>query len=99
LRSLGIKPVFVVVAYDIPDDKRRTRLYKTLMRFGEPVQFSVFECILTEDLFTRMRRAVVEVVDPDEDDVRYYEICESCHRDTVTLGKAITTSIKPVYIV
>ncbi|MCA1850699.1 MAG: CRISPR-associated endonuclease Cas2, partial [Acidobacteria bacterium] len=29
----------IVLVYDIPDDKRRTRLRKTLMRFGTPVQY------------------------------------------------------------
>ena len=47
----GDKSMFIVVAYDIEDDKQRTRLHKTLRRFGEPVQFSVFECILTNDQF------------------------------------------------
>jgi len=34
---------FIVLAYDIPDDRRRTKLFKTLKRFGFPVQESVFE--------------------------------------------------------
>ncbi|MCB1821340.1 MAG: CRISPR-associated endonuclease Cas2 [Candidatus Competibacteraceae bacterium] len=35
-----------VVAYDIGDDKRRSRLYRLLRGFGEPVQKSVFVCQL-----------------------------------------------------
>lgn len=35
-----------VVSYDIPDDKRRTRVHSALTGFGTWVQFSVFECFL-----------------------------------------------------
>jgi CRISPR-associated protein Cas2 len=91
--------MFIVVAYDIADDKRRTRLYKTLLRYGEPVQLSVFECILTAEQFDRMRKEVAAVVADDLINVRYYDICEACHRRTATMGRAVTTSIKPVYII
>lgn len=37
---------FMVVAYDVPSDKRRTRLHKQLKNYGDPVQYSVFECNL-----------------------------------------------------
>ena len=92
--------MLIVVAYDIPDDKKRTRLHKALRRFGEPVQFSVFECILTGDQITQMRSEVAAVLEGEELwRVRYYEVCESCRRRTVTLGRAFTTTLKRVYIV
>ena len=92
--------MFVVVAYDISDDKTRTRLHKTLRRFGERVQFSVFECIVTADLFEQMRREVALALEHQELwRVRYYEICEGCRRRTVTLGQAFTTTLKRLYVV
>ncbi|MBV9707207.1 MAG: CRISPR-associated endonuclease Cas2, partial [Chloroflexi bacterium] len=36
-----------VIAYDIPDDKRRTKIHKLLLGFGVWTQFSLFECFLT----------------------------------------------------
>ena len=35
-----------VVSYDIPDDRRRTRVHSALTGFGTWVQYSVFECFL-----------------------------------------------------
>jgi len=89
--------MFIVVAYDVSDDKRRTQLHKALRRFGDRVQFSVFECVVTEQLFDEMRRAVAVVVLP-EDNVRYYDICAACRKETITLGRAVTTTDKRVYI-
>ena len=92
--------MFLVVAYDISDDKIRTRLHKTLRRFGERVQFSVFECILTHEMFEQMCGEVAAVLEHQElSRVRYYEICEGCRRRTVTLGQAFTTTLKRAYIV
>ena len=92
--------MFIVVAYDISDDKTRTRLHKTLRRFGERVQVSVFECILTYELFEEMRSEIAAVLEYQELwRVRYYESCEGCRRRTVTLGRAFTTTLKRAYIV
>jgi CRISPR-associated protein Cas2 len=91
--------MFIVAAYDIPDDKRRTRLYKTLLRFGDPVQYSVFECDLTEAQFEKMRKAVAEVIEAEQDHVRYYELCQGCRRRIRTVGKVPVTSTPPLYVV
>ena len=37
-----------VVAYDISDDKRRTKIHKILKGFGQWTEFSLFECFLTK---------------------------------------------------
>jgi CRISPR-associated protein Cas2 len=91
--------MFIVVAYDIPDDRCRTRLHETLRRFGEPVQYSVFECILDSPQFVEMRGAVAKVVEGFEHNVRYYRLCEACRRAIITVGNAFTTELKPAYIV
>ena len=59
-----------VIAYDISDDRRRTRLFKTLKQFGTPVQESVFECHLNANQFNQMRLAVEQLIEPREDQVR-----------------------------
>ncbi len=68
----------VVVAYDISNDRRRTRLYKLLLRFGTPVQLSVFECLLDDAQYQTMRAAVRKVIRPRLDHVRYYHLCAAC---------------------
>lgn len=92
--------MFVVVTYDISSDKTRTKLHKTLRRFGERVQFSVFECILTNEMFEQMCSEIAVVLEHQELwRVRYYEICEACRRRTVTLGQAFTTTQKRLYVI
>ncbi len=53
---------FFLVSYDIPDDRRRARVFKLMRGWGERVQYSVFCCqlnprerhALTDELKTRM---------------------------------------------
>jgi len=69
---------FVVVVYDISNDRRRTKLHDALLNYGTPVQYSVFECLLDDDGLARMKRAVKKVIRPRVDRVRYYYLCQSC---------------------
>lgn len=69
--------MFVITVYDISDNKRRNRMHKTLKSFGDPVQESVFEAILDSTRFKRMHQRVEKII-TEEDQVRYYFLCESC---------------------
>ena len=74
--------MFVVLAYDISDDRRRTRLFNTLKRFGSPVQESVFEFHLSQSELVHLKRAVQVVLDERIDQVRYYFLCPTCQQRT-----------------
>lgn len=89
----------IVLVYDIPDDKRRTRLRKTLMRFGTPVQYSVFECDLTQRQLERMEKAVRAVIKKNEDNVRYYQLCRNCAQAAEVFGGQPLTQRREVYVV
>lgn len=75
-----MKRHFVVVTYDIPSDRRRTKLYKALLNFGTPVQYSVFECLVSAEELDRLHRTVLRIVKPRLDHVRYYHLCTACRR-------------------
>jgi CRISPR-associated protein Cas2 len=70
--------MFIVVSYDIPDNKRRSRVAKTLEGYGYRVQKSVFECELTPALYEKMKKRLEKRVNPEEDSVRYYPLCRTC---------------------
>lgn len=79
---------WIVVAYDIPDDKRRTKVMKTLEGYGQRVQYSVFECEVRPADLERLKERLRTLVDKKQDDVRFYPLCESCLRKVTLLGKA-----------
>ncbi|MFN3346423.1 MAG: CRISPR-associated endonuclease Cas2 [Candidatus Bipolaricaulaceae bacterium] len=67
---------FVVVAYDIADDRRRERVAKILEGYGERVQYSVFECRLDRVQYLKLRHALLEVIEAEEDMVSFYFLCQ-----------------------
>ncbi len=73
---------FLVVAYDIEDDRRRTRLHELLKDYGVPVQYSVFECTLSAVRLVEMKsRARMLIVSP-KDRLRVYRLCPRCEGRT-----------------
>lgn len=75
-----------VVAYDIPDDKRRTKVHKILKGFGQWTEFSLFECFLTKKELLQMRAKLNEHLHAQQDRVRIYLICEQCLTKIETVG-------------
>jgi len=89
--------MFYLVSYDIPDDKRRTRLAKIMLDFGARVQYSVFECNMDDKLLDTMLKRVGKIVS-DEDSVRIYALCGKCLGTVKILGRGNLTKDEDVYI-
>lgn len=67
----------VVVAYDIADTEgagssRLRRVAKVCERYGQRVQFSVFEFRLSPERMARMLGEIQDVIDHDQDSVLVY---------------------------
>jgi CRISPR-associated protein Cas2 len=75
-----------VVAYDIPDSRRRAKVAKCLDGYGDRVQYSVFEARLDRDLLDRMTRDLRDLLDLDTDRLRIYALCAACEPRLVRLG-------------
>ena len=75
-----------VIAYDIPNDRRRTRIHKTLLGFGKWTQYSLFECFLTKKQLVLLRSKLAEHLVPREDSVRFYPLCANCVERVETVG-------------
>jgi CRISPR-associated protein Cas2 len=90
--------MFIVVAYDISDDRRRARLHKRLKGFGRPVQYSVFECVVTEQSLRKLKEAVLQTIKRDEDLVRYYSLCQSCCAKIEAINGVVTEAIGTVVV-
>jgi CRISPR-associated protein Cas2 len=77
---------FYVIAYDISNDKRRTKIHKTLSGFGQWTQFSLFECHLSDKQYLQLRQKLDRLLKTDEDSVRFYSLCGACLPKVETVG-------------
>ena len=88
---------FIVVSYDIRDDRRRARVFKAMQDFGKRVQYSVFECELRPRDYTRLVDRVFKLILPEEDSVRLYYLCETCVPKIRSLGADKVERIRDFY--
>ena len=75
-----------VIAYDIPSDRRRTKVHKVLCGFGQWTQYSLFECHLTQKELVTLRGKLDKLLKPEEDSLRFYPLCTPCVAKVVTIG-------------
>lgn len=75
-----------VVAYDIPNNRRRTKVHKTLSGFGHWTQYSLFECYLTEKEYLLLRERLRKYLVAGQDSVRFYPLCATCRERVETVG-------------
>ncbi len=78
--------MYIVVSYDISEDKRRTKIHKILKSYGQWMQYSVFECSLTDTQYAKLRSRLSKVIKPDEDSIRFYFLCACCQRKVERIG-------------
>lgn len=59
----------VLVAYDVPSDRRRMRVAKTLLRYGDRIQYSVFVVDAAPAKLMRMREELSAIIEAEDDSI------------------------------
>ncbi len=92
--------MLILVSYDIANNKRRNKIAKTLLDYGERVQYSVFECNLNQKLQNALTKELKKIINDEEDSIRIYPMRADSAAQVQVLGKAKPPAEDPiVYIV
>lgn len=76
-----------VVSYDIVSDKLRNKVAKVLLGYGNRVQYSVFECHISQERFEDLyKKLVLLMAGVDEGNLRFYHLCGKCEKEIRELG-------------
>lgn len=86
LQALQALTMYLVISYDIKDDKRRLNIHKVLKNYGLWVQYSVFECDLKKTEYLYLRHRLKQLLDDEEDSIRFYRLCETCKPKIERIG-------------
>lgn len=90
-----------IVCYDIASDRRREGVFKLCKNHGTHLQYSVFECDLSQMELTGLQRAILDILVPDEDQVLFVALGPAEGRGSrriVALGKPYTKWDAPCYV-
>lgn len=65
---------FILISYDISDDRRRRKVMEAMEDFGARVQYSVFECRLLPAELARLKKRLRPHVREASDSIRFYSM-------------------------
>jgi CRISPR-associated protein Cas2 len=91
-----------LVCYDIRDDKRLRKVFKTMRDYGDHLQYSVFECHMTPIDLARCKDALSEIIKHNEDQVLFVDLGPTegrGERVIIALGQPYTPINAPCIVV
>ena len=91
-----------LVCYDICDDKRLRRVFKTVRGYGDHLQYSVFECQLTPTDLVRLRAELSDIIHHTHDQVLFVNLGPAEGRGDrviIALGKPYIAVDAPCIVV
>ena len=81
-----------VISYDISSNRMRNKIATELKNYGKRVQYSVFECRLSEEKYYELYGKLLQFcLDEPEDSIRIYYLCDSCRKKIRIIGNVKTT--------
>jgi CRISPR-associated protein Cas2 len=95
----GEKEMLTLVAYDITEPKRLSRVAKICENYGVRVQYSIFECHLEETEFDEFWLKLLEEINDNEDRLVAYKIDARCAKETLTAGTMVCAEKVVCYLI
>ncbi|MBI5207148.1 MAG: CRISPR-associated endonuclease Cas2 [Candidatus Firestonebacteria bacterium] len=87
-----------IICYDISNTKRRNKMVKTLLDYGDRIQYSVFKCNLDKKKFIKMRQELIEIIQPKNDSLIIFELCKNCFCNIECYGYTDISTLKKTII-
>jgi CRISPR-associated protein Cas2 len=85
---------FVLIGYDVTNDRRRARIAKTLLDYGDRIQYSIFCCQVNARELLRLKGLLGECVNAEDDRILFIDAGEVKGQKPMpeisTLGQAWT---------
>ena len=97
--------MLVLITYDVsvlePEGQKRLRhTAKTCLDYGVRVQNSVFECEVDPAQFTVLKNKLIEIIDPQQDSLRFYFLGKNGRRRVEHVGaKAVPDPVRDPLII
>ena len=96
--------MLVLVTYDVstidaPGRKRLRQVARACGDWGQRVQHSVFECSLDPGQFAKLKKRLVDLIDPTQDSLRFYLLGSNWRRRVEHVGAKPSTDLDGPLIV
>lgn len=96
--------MYILITYDVQTEtaagqKRLRKVARLCQDYGQRVQNSVFECVLTEVQLAELKNKLLYVMDTQNDSIRIYFLNRNENRRIITLGKDDSIDVEGTLIV
>jgi CRISPR-associated protein Cas2 len=96
--------MMILVTYDVRTDskegkRRLRRVARACEDWGQRVQFSVFECDLDPAQWTALRARLIDIIDPETDSLRFYQLGAEWRRRVEHIGAKTATDMDGLLII
>lgn len=96
--------MFILITYDIgikhhDGEKRLRNVAKICQNYGVRVQNSVFECIITNLQFEKLKYDLENTINTKYDSIRYYNLGKDGRNKVTHIGNKITINVEDVLII
>jgi CRISPR-associated protein Cas2 len=96
--------MMILITYDVETtsangNKRLRQVAKACMNYGQRVQNSVFECVLSEAQFVILRSTIESIINYNQDSVRFYFLGKNWERKIISVGKITSYNVNTDLII
>ena len=96
--------MYILVTYDVDTktragERRLQKVAKICMDYGQRVQNSVFECVLTEVQLVQLKDKLETLIDSENDSIRIYFLNKNENRRIIKLGVDDSVDVEGTLIV
>lgn len=92
-----------VISYDLSSNRLRNKVAKELENYGKRVQYSVFECRITQKQLRELYQKLSNIMLAEENgSIRIYSICANCETKVRIIGikeSGLTTEEEDLFVV
>ncbi|HMZ34974.1 MAG TPA: CRISPR-associated endonuclease Cas2 [Chitinophagales bacterium] len=75
-----------IICYDIASNKKRSKVAEKLEACGKRINYSVFECMLTDSKLKQLKTYMELQTSKKSDFVKIYHLCLSCFAKSTAIG-------------
>lgn len=96
--------MYILITYDVQTEtaagqKRLRNVARLCLDYGQRVQNSVFECVLTDVQLAELKDKLLHAMDTQNDSIRFYFLNRSENRRVITLGKSVAIDVEGTLII
>lgn len=96
--------MYILITYDVQTEsiegqRRLRKVARLCMDYGQRVQNSVFECVISEMQLAELKDKLIKVIDSTNDSIRIYYLNKNDNKRIITLGKNEAIDVEGLLLV